>query len=745
MPCRSKAIQPLAARCATAMIVALLAPPLAAADTDMREGDDASEDAKEIVTVVATRTERSVDDVAATVSVTLAEDMERQLARDIADLVRFEPGVAVGGTGSRFGLTGFNIRGIGGNRVLTLIDGVRVPDEFSFGPFLSARRDYVDVDSLSRAEIARGPISSLYGSDALGGVVALRTKMPRDHLGERRVAAGFKGGYSSADDSAVGTLNLAFGAQPFSGLLVATRREGSETDNMGVLDSTGERRERPDPQEISVDNLTVKLAFESAGHTLTLGADRYRNQTDTRVLSDYGIVVYGTTVDVRDAADSRDRDRFTLGYRFSGALPFATDAQATLYSQSATTAQRTSERRTARDRTAQRRRRSSFYDQETLGASVQLSKPFAVGGVSHHVVYGADYAVTDSASMRDGGTVDANGAPVREYTRLPTRDFPPTTVTQLALFLQDEIAFLDGALLLSPGIRYDDFSADVAADPVYLAGNPGSPLPEDYADSMLSAKFGARYSFSERVSAYLRYSEGFRAPPYDDVNVGFTNSASGYKTIGNPQLESERSRGVEAGLRLRRDAANLHLAVFHNRYTNFIDFGIAPRFRASKGKDPADGFTTYQSVNRHSVVIKGAEVGGGLDLGGGFSVRLAAAYASGEDGDSVPVNTIEPLSAVLGVRYAASERWGLEAVWTLVAAKDASDIDDPASRPPSAGYGIVDVLAHARIGDRTRLDAGFFNIGDKTYRRWADSADADAPQRFTQPGFNFGATVRVNL
>ena len=103
---------------------------------------------------------------------------------DIADLVRFEPGVSVSGTGSRFGLTGFKIRGIGGNRVLTLIDGVRVPDEFSFGPFLSARRDFVDIDSLKRLEIARGPISSLYGSDALGGVVALATKEPGDQLGE---------------------------------------------------------------------------------------------------------------------------------------------------------------------------------------------------------------------------------------------------------------------------------------------------------------------------------------------------------------------------------------------------------------------------------------------------------------------------------------------------------------------------------------------------------------------------------
>ena len=136
----------------------------------------------ETVTVIATRTVRSLDELASTVSVKTAGDLERELARDISDLVRFEPGVTVAGAGSRFGLTGFSIRGIGGNRVLTMIDGIRVPEEFSFGPFLSARRDYVDMDSLSRAEIARGPVSSLYGSDALGGVVALTTRQPSDYL-----------------------------------------------------------------------------------------------------------------------------------------------------------------------------------------------------------------------------------------------------------------------------------------------------------------------------------------------------------------------------------------------------------------------------------------------------------------------------------------------------------------------------------------------------------------------------------
>ena len=137
---------------------------------------------EEEITVVGTRTERSINDLASTVNVISSERIEEELSRDIADLIRFEPGVSVGGTGSRFGLSGFSIRGIGENRVLTLVDGIRMI-EYSFGGFMDSRRDFVDIDSLNRVEIARGPVSSLWGSDALGGVVSFTTKSARNDKG----------------------------------------------------------------------------------------------------------------------------------------------------------------------------------------------------------------------------------------------------------------------------------------------------------------------------------------------------------------------------------------------------------------------------------------------------------------------------------------------------------------------------------------------------------------------------------
>ncbi|MDP1086218.1 TonB-dependent receptor plug domain-containing protein, partial [Klebsiella pneumoniae] len=87
----------------------------------------------------------------------------------------YEPGVSVGGAGTRSGNAGFNIRGIDGDRILTQVDGVEVPDHFSNGPYAQTRRNYVDPEIVKRVEIRRGPASALYGSSAIGGAVSYFT------------------------------------------------------------------------------------------------------------------------------------------------------------------------------------------------------------------------------------------------------------------------------------------------------------------------------------------------------------------------------------------------------------------------------------------------------------------------------------------------------------------------------------------------------------------------------------------
>ena len=133
------------------------------------------------ITVTGTRTPRAVNDLPATVTVFELEDIEFYQSQDLRDLLRYEPGVSVRNN-LRYGLQDVNIRGIEGNRVLFQLDNIRLPERFEFGPFNVGRGDYVDLATVQAVEVLRGPASTLYGSDALGGVVSFRSLEAEDLL-----------------------------------------------------------------------------------------------------------------------------------------------------------------------------------------------------------------------------------------------------------------------------------------------------------------------------------------------------------------------------------------------------------------------------------------------------------------------------------------------------------------------------------------------------------------------------------
>lgn len=726
-----------------------------AESTNQSEPDEATVEA---ITVVGTRTDANLDDVALTISVLEKEQIESELARNIADLIRYEPGVSVGGTGSRFGLADFTIRGMGGNRVLTLIDGIRVPDEFSFGPFLSSRRDFVDIDSLQRVEIARGPISSLWGSDALGGVVAFQTLQPQSYLtDDKKLHAGLKFGYTGADSGSTNALTLAGGNQTFAGLLRYTLRSASETSNTGSNDLNGSQREKPDPQSIDSSNLVLKGALSlNESNQIVVTLDQFESEIDSKILSDYGLSMFGTTVNTRDAMDTRHRQRVSLEYRHTGKSPLTDHLIAGVYRQSSESEQHTFETRTTRSRQPQTRERDSWFDQSVQGYFAQASKSITTGGVVHRLTYGFDHTSTQSKNLRDGGTFDSNGVPQFEFSALPTRDFPVTDVTQYALFVQNEIMLLDERLMLTPSIRFDRFSAVANADEVYRNGNGGQGEPADYEASETAGKLAGLFSLTPTFSLYGHYSQGFRAPPFDDVNVGFTNLLGGYKTISNTDLSSETSTGIEFGVRFTRESDFIQFALYKNDYDDFIEsFALAPAFAAQRGIDPADGLMTFQSINRDAVEIKGFEMSAKASLSrlvtalDKWSVRAALASATGHDiSQNQPLNSVDPFNGVLGFAYASeSQRWGAELVLTASQGKDEDDIAEDSVRYASSGYGTLDLLVNVRPIDRMVVNVGLFNLTDKQYIRWIDtvSIGTDAPLRFTQPGFNAAVSLRLDF
>lgn len=127
------------------------------------------------IVVTATRSEKTVKDLSATVSVITREEIEASNANSCTDILNILPGLFVQKTGA-FGRADVNIRGIGdrGRRVMILIDGRPV----KMGLFGCTITHSLPLDNVERIEVVRGPLSVLYGSDALGGVINIITRRP---------------------------------------------------------------------------------------------------------------------------------------------------------------------------------------------------------------------------------------------------------------------------------------------------------------------------------------------------------------------------------------------------------------------------------------------------------------------------------------------------------------------------------------------------------------------------------------
>ena len=407
----------------------------------------------EKVTVTANRTTKTLDELSNKASVITAEEIDRYLHQDIRDLVRYEPGVTVSGLG-RFGLSGFNIRGIGGDRVLTLVDGAPIADEFSFGPALSARRNYIDVDALKAVEIVRGPASSLYGSNAIGGLVTFITKDPSDYYqnSDDNQYFSIKSGLDSADASFDNTFTYATGDDRVQGMLVATHRNGGETETYYTADRiTGAGRMSANPIDNTEINILGKMVFQpNDDHQFKFTAEKYRASTDTSVLTQAGSVVFGTVKLSVDAEDSRDRSRFGFEYLGTAATRMYDEVHANVYFQNSDSEQDTFEERLSTSQVRQTRTRNSFYEQENVGFKINFVKDIDTT-VTQQWVYGIDYDSSDITTLRLGQTViTETGEQLPEFSNFPTRDFPNSEYKSYGIFIQNELTFLDGDLSIIP-------------------------------------------------------------------------------------------------------------------------------------------------------------------------------------------------------------------------------------------------------------------------------------------------------
>jgi len=201
------------------------------------------------IVITATRLPTPEADVASSVTVITAEDIEQKQQRDLADVLRDVPGLALVQTGGPGGVASVFMRGSNANHTKVLIDGIDMGDPSS----ASGAFDFSQVltGDIERVEIVRGPQSGLYGSDAMGGVINIITKRGQ----------GPAKGFASLEGGSFGTFNQAAGLNgssgPFSYVvdLLHNRTEAVPVTPLGLV-PPGEKR----VDDLS-DNRTLSSRF----------------------------------------------------------------------------------------------------------------------------------------------------------------------------------------------------------------------------------------------------------------------------------------------------------------------------------------------------------------------------------------------------------------------------------------------------------------------------------------------------
>ena len=702
----------------------------------------------EPVVVTADRNAQTLDKAAPNVSVIGRKTLNQASAQNLDDIVLYEPGVSVPSDNNRRGHAGINIRGIDGNRILMMVDGVRIPESYAGGGSNGAisGRDMVESDTLKQVDIVKGPYSALYGSDALGGVVNMVTLSPSDFVDEgKRGYFGLKYGYRSRDRSHGVTATAAGFHENAEGLLMLTRRQGHETENMGSDTSYSTSRTATNPQKNNAYNILAKGNIGNERHRLETLYEQYYHANDTVLANGLGSQSRGPVTVATSESNARDRirrQRIEAGYRYTGEGRLK-EANLTAYQQKLRTeddAVDVSITRMGARQLGNSTRYSDYGFNQTIRGLNGRSVWEFDGAVKQTVVAGAEYKHTETARPRDSLTVDnLTGAVSKVYagSTYPNKTFPDSKRKTFSVYAQDSLTFGNG-IVLTPALRYEKDKLNTSTDQAYLNANPDGTATR-FNDSALTPSLRLSVPMGEQFTGFATYSQGFRTPPFDSATMAFANTTYGYAVIPNADLKSERSNSFELGMKFKNERARAQVTAFYNRYRNFIN-------RTEIGTSIVGGrpIIQYQYQNLDHVKTYGAEASVAYKFLPDWQVSGSIAWMRGEQQDGKPLDSAYPLNGVLGLDY-TQEKWGVgtKLRWSKKHSRVSSDTVFQAP-----GYGVWDVGAWYKPFKNLEIGANIYNVGNKKYWQHADVAGmsrTSVMDLYTETGRNFAATVQLKF
>ncbi len=583
------------------------------------------------------------------------------------------------------------LRGLAGAHVLTLVDGMRLDVLRSYGN----HAPIIDVDQIDRVEIIRGPASVLYGSEAVAGVVNLITKKPPFNQSGVRVEGELGLLYSTANQQVAENLILSISAPHWSFALGLNHRRANDVDTpMGRLANSGFRG-------YSVD---AKLGFKPGEKHRFLFMTQYHRFQDVGVPTD----PYALDAEFR----KYDRDVVALIYEFRSPEARWTGSKINLFYQWG-----------ARNFYAfiSRKPKGQLFVNQALNADrkvknygMNLQNSFTL--LSNNLLtFGADIfgEFDDTRRIADSEIVDSQGNIVKN----PPPDLAPPTPESdrqgIGLFIEDE--FLPwSAWTFTLGVRYDYLCSRANGTPGTLVS-----LDRTEADRNVSGNLGALYRLSRNIHFMANIGRAFKAPTLQERF--FMGTAQVGYLYGNPELESETSLNLDAGMKWDLGFLHGEVAVFRNHVDDFIIMKPVSTM--------ADTFL-YDNVGK--ALISGLEIQSELRPFPQFTVFLNASYARGQDIESdEPLPKIPPIEGVLGLRYESRKRQ----LWLEINGRFVGEQNRVADNELSTqGYRLfnlssgIDLGALLKIKHPLLLTLNIRNLFDESYRdhlsyiSWWDAA-----------------------
>ncbi|MEJ2671662.1 MAG: TonB-dependent receptor [Deltaproteobacteria bacterium] len=613
--------------------------------------------------VTATRTETPAFDTPLQVNVIRRRQIEREMPISMAEIYKREAGLDASTTGPN--IVRPMIRGLADDRVLVLVDGIRLSEQRGGGN----HRLSIDPDQIQRIEVVRGPGSVLYGSDALGGVINIITR--RAQVERRpgwRTQFSLGGGVNNANDGLDHTtalqagydrVNLFFNSvyrntgniNTPSGPLFHSFYRGFTLNGSGNI--TWPQSELSlsawgTQADIGVPNRTAQESyFDGEVHLMAQGTYRH-----------YDISEYCPEVKIDAAFQRHQRHMHILN-----PTPPNVDQEI-------------------------------FLDLNTWNLQPQAVLTW---GDRQRFTTGLQFFREDAVSTRDLWKI----TPVAWVSSPLPGVIPDASRTGLGLYLQDEIN-LTTRLSLTSGVRFDWIRSVAGEAPLH----PVQAASAD--DSAVSGSLGVLYRLTPQLHLVANVGRAFRAPTL--LERYFFGPHQDTVDIGNPDLSPEFSFNLDLGLKARYANFQGTVSLFRNEISNYIVKRRTGRI------DPDSGLEVDQWENVGRALLYGMEAQGEYDLGAGFTLFANLSYVRGKDETaSTDLPEIPPLRTNYGCRYrkAVQPDWEL---WTEFAGLTAARQGKVAPyERPTGGYTVFTWSAGATFRKNLRLTLMVANLANKSY------------------------------